>query len=220
MQRTAAFPDHIADARLPQAVGVVDHMAALDAAVDGLDPDPTPREPPIGRFLRARERPAPWRLGGHDDGHLVEREGQEAEVLEPPAAGGQRIRGRIGDPLVVGAAGLGVTQKENRERRIHAQHMFHGMTCLLAVIPARRLKRVLGALDAPFRPIMVQRGAAATGLGAATGGSTTGSGSFVGTTRAAASASVTLIRCANAWTARLGASPGARRVVRRSTNRT
>jgi hypothetical protein len=39
MQRTAAFHDSIANARLPQADRVVDHVAALDAAVDGRDAD-------------------------------------------------------------------------------------------------------------------------------------------------------------------------------------
>jgi hypothetical protein len=55
MQRTAHFHDHIADARLPQAAGVVDHAAALDTAVDRLDTHAATRDASIRGFLRARE---------------------------------------------------------------------------------------------------------------------------------------------------------------------
>ena len=165
MQRTADFPNHIAHARLPQAARVVDDAAALDAAVDVLDTDPAPRDPPIGRFLRARESPAPWLLRGHDDLDLVTREGQEAESLEPPAAGGQRVRVGIGNPLIVGAAGIGLTQKEDRERGIDQQHVFDRVVLFLAALTARVRSRILGARDAPFGPIVATRGEAATGRG-------------------------------------------------------
>jgi hypothetical protein len=60
----------------------VDDAAALDTAVNVLDADAAARDAPIGGFLRPRERPAPRLLGGHDDLDVVEREGQEAEILE------------------------------------------------------------------------------------------------------------------------------------------
>jgi hypothetical protein len=37
------------------------------------------------RFLRPRELPSSWLPGGHDDLHLIERERQAAQILEPPA---------------------------------------------------------------------------------------------------------------------------------------
>ena len=82
MPCTADFHEQIADARLPQAAGVVDDAAALDAAVDVLDAHATARYAPIRRFLRAREAPAPRFPRRHDDVDPVERKRQEAEILE------------------------------------------------------------------------------------------------------------------------------------------
>jgi hypothetical protein len=73
MQRTANFHYQIADARLPEAVGVVDDTTALDAAVDVLDTHTTAGDAPIGGFLRPCERPAPRLLRGHDDLDVAER---------------------------------------------------------------------------------------------------------------------------------------------------
>jgi hypothetical protein len=105
MQGTTDFHDHIAHARLLQTAGVTDDTAALDAAVDVLDADAAARDPPIGRFLRPREDSAPGLFRGHDDLDLVERERQEAEILEQPAARGQGIGRGIGNPFIVGTAG-------------------------------------------------------------------------------------------------------------------
>jgi hypothetical protein len=191
MQRTAHFHNQIVDSRLPEAARVLDDSAALHTAVDVLDADAAARNAPIGRFLCAREGPAPRLLGGHDDLDVVECEGQETEILEQSAARGQGIRRGLRDPLVVGATPVGVAQKEDREGGIDQQHIFHRMACFLATITACLLKRVLGARDAPFRPIVAKRGEAAAGLGAAAGDSAGGDGAAVGTTRAAASAAVT-----------------------------
>jgi len=220
MQRTANFHHQIADARLPEAVGVVHDTTALDAAVDVLDTHATARDAPIGGFLRPCESPAPRLLGGHDDLDVVKREGQEAEVLEQPAACRQGVRRGICNPFVVRAARIGVTQEEDRQGRIDQQHIFHGMAFFLATITARLLKRVLGALDPSFRPIMAERGERVAGVGAAVGGSTGGDGSSGGTTRAAASASATPIRWVNACKDLLGASPRVRSVACSTTSST
>ena len=220
MQRTADFHDQIADADLPEAIGVMDDAAALDATVDVLDPDPATGDAPIGPFLGAREGPTPWLLGGHDDLDVVECEGQEAEILEQPAPRGQGVRGGIGNALIVGAASVSVTEKEDRERRVDQQHVFQRVTLFLAAIIALLLSRILGALDAPFGPIVAKRGEGAAGVGATAGRRAGGTGSAVGTTRAAASASVTPIRWANACKDRLGVSPKARSVACSTPNRT
>ena len=104
MQRTADFHDQVADTRLPEAADVVDDAAALDAAVDVLDADASAGDAPIGGFLRAREGSASWLPGRHDDLDLVERERQEAQILEQPTPRGQGIRGGIRHPLIVGTA--------------------------------------------------------------------------------------------------------------------
>jgi hypothetical protein len=218
MQRAADFHHQISDARLPQAVRVVDDAAALDAAVDVLNADAAACNPSIGGFLRPREGSAPWLLGRHDDLDLIERERQEAQVLEQPAPRGQGIRRGIRNPLIVGAAGIGLTQEEDGERRVDEQYVFHRVVSFLAAITARLLKRILGAFDAPFGAIVAKRGEVATGAGAA--GRVDVAGSSVGATMAATSASATPRRCANACTDRVGASPSARSVVRSTTKRT
>jgi hypothetical protein len=82
MQRAADFHNQIADARLSEAAGLVDNTAALDATVDVLEAHAATRDASIGRFLAAREGSAAGLAGWHDDFNLVEREGQEAQILE------------------------------------------------------------------------------------------------------------------------------------------
>jgi hypothetical protein len=116
----------------------------------------------------------------------------------------------------VGAAGIGLTQKENREHGIDQQHVFDRVARFLAAITARLLSRILGALDAPFGPIVSKRGEAGAGAGGSAGVWSPG----VGGTMARASASVTPRRVANSWTDRAGASPSVHSVARRTTKRT
>ena len=77
------------------------------------------------------------------------------------------------------------------------------MAFFLAAITARLLSRILGALDAPFGPIVAKRGEAGAGAGGSAGVGSAG----VGGTMARASASVTPRRVANSCTDRAGASP-------------
>jgi hypothetical protein len=72
----------------------------------------------IGRSLRACEGYAPGLLLGHYDFDLVDHEDQKAEILEQPAACGQRTERGVGHPLVLCAARIGAAQQEDRERRI------------------------------------------------------------------------------------------------------
>jgi hypothetical protein len=120
----------------------------------------------------------------------------------------------------VGAASVGVTEQEDRERGVDQPHGFHRVTLFLAAITARWLSRILGALDAPFGPIVAKRGEAGAGAGAAADGSAGVEGPSVATTRAAASASATPRRCANSCTDRGGASPRARSGACSTTKRT
>jgi hypothetical protein len=110
MQRTANFHHQIADACLSEAADVVNDAATLDTAVDVLDPDPATCDAPIGRFLRAREGPAPRLLGGHDDLDPVQGKRQKAQVLEQPAPHRQGVRGGIGNAFIVGTARIGRTK--------------------------------------------------------------------------------------------------------------
>jgi hypothetical protein len=214
MQRTADFHNEVANACLPQTAGIVDDATALDTAVDVLDAYTATRDTPIGSFLGTREGKASRLPGRHDDLDLVERKRQEAQILEQPTARGQGVWGGIGNALIVGTAGIGLTQQENGQRGVDQQHVFDCVALFLAAITARLLSRILGALDAPFGPIVSKRGEASAG--AAPGGS-----DVVGDrTPAATLASATPMRWASSVTDRVGASPSARSVACSATNRT
>src|SRR5262249_40406001 len=131
--------------------------AALDAAGDVLDAHATAGDAPMRRFLPTREVPPPRLPGRHDDLHVVERERQEAQILEPSAARGQGIRGRLGHPLLMGAPRRGGPEKEDRQGRLDPPHVFARMACFLAAITARLLSRLLGTPDAPCGAIMANR---------------------------------------------------------------
>jgi hypothetical protein len=212
MQATTDFHDQITDTRLPQAAGVVNHATAFDAAVDVLNTHAAAGDASIHGFLGARQGSSSRFAGRHDGFHLVQGERQEAQILEQPAACGQGIRRGIGNPLIMSAPRIGRTQKEDGERRIDQQHIFHCVAFLLAAITARLLSRILGTLDAAFGAIVAKRGEAGDSPGV--------DGSLVGTTNAVASASATPRRVANTVTDRVGASPSVRSVARRTTKRT
>jgi hypothetical protein len=89
-----------------------------------------------------------------------------------------------------------------------------------AAIIARLLSRILGTPDAPCGAIVPQRGEAGAWAGVAAGESDTLGGSCTETPSAFASTSVTPRRFANSVTDRVGASPSARSVACRTTNRT
>jgi hypothetical protein len=220
MQGTADFHHTIANARLAEAAGVVDAATALDAAVDVLDAHAAAGDTPIRSFLRARERPATRLPSGRDDFDLVERKRQEAKILKQTTARGQGIGRGIHNPLIMGAAGIGMTQKEDCERCVNQQHVFHGVAFFLAARTARLFNRVLGALDAPFGAIVPKRGKVGTGVNATAGGVEAVGDTGVGPTTAATSASATLRRWANSFTDRAGASPSALSVACRTPNRT
>src|ERR671922_1427304 len=184
MQGTADFHEQIADARLPQAAGVVDDAAAFDAAVDVLDAHATACDAPIRRFLRTREAPAPRLPRRHDDVDPLERIGQEAEILEQAAACRQGVWGDLGHPLIVGAAGRGLTQEEDRQGRIDQQDVFDRVALFLAALTARLLNWILGGLDAPLGPVVPKRGEAGAEKGAAAGGPDVPGGSSLRATSA------------------------------------
>src|SRR5689334_1745099 len=118
----------------------------------------------------------------------------------------------------MGAAAVGVAQKEDEEERIDEQDIFHRVVFFLAAITIGLFSRVLGADDAPFRPVMGKRGAA---VAAALVGATAGaSSSPTGVTTAAASLTVTPSRWARAASERVGASPRVRSAASNTGRRT
>src|SRR5215468_10921482 len=84
MQGTAEFHYQITDPLLPQADPVLHDAAALDTTVNMLDPQPTLVQLLVRHVLLPRELLAAGLLGWHEDLHLGEREGQEAQILQQP----------------------------------------------------------------------------------------------------------------------------------------
>ena len=115
------------------------------------------------------------------------------------------------------APAIGVAEEKDEEQGIDEQNIFDGVVFFLATITVRLFSRVLGADDAPFRPVMGKRGAAS----AAAGTGATGAGSSAsGATIVAVLASAMPSRCARAVRERAGASPRVRSVASSTGKRT
>ena len=84
------------------------------------------------------------------------------------------------------AASGGVAEEEDDEQSIHSQDVFDRVIFFLAALTRGLFSRVLGADDAPFRPVVGTRGDAGATAGPATMG---GGSSASGVTTVAASAS-------------------------------
>src|SRR5215475_6012682 len=213
VQRTAEFHHQITDTLLPQAHAVFHDATPLDAAVDMLDTEPPLVERLVGQLLLQGQLPTAGLLRRHEDHHLRECEGQEAQILQQPTPSRKRVGGGLRDTQIMGTAAVGIAQKEDDKEGIDQQDIFHRVVCFLATITCFLFSSVLGADDAPFRPIMGKRGTI--------GGATTGAGSSAsGVTTAAASASVTPSCCARAVSERAGASPRVRSAASSTGRRT
>src|SRR4030095_14911481 len=142
-----------------------------------------------GQLLTARL------LRRHEALPLREGERQEAQILQQPLPSREWVGDSLSDAQIMDTAAVGVAQKEDDEERIDEQDIFDGVVLFLAAITHGLLRRVLGADDAPFGPVMGKRGeaSAAAGMGATGAGS-----SSSGTTTVAASASETPRRWARA----------------------
>src|SRR5262245_22370342 len=217
VQGTAACHHPIADARLPQAHPVFHNATPLDAAGDMLDPQPPLVERLVGQVLLQGQLPTAGLLRRHEDRHLREREGQEAQILQQPTPRREGVGSGLRDAQIMDTAAVGIAQKEDREQGIDEQDIFDGVVFFLPAITLLLFTRVLGADDAPFGPVMGKRGEAGTAAGMAT----TGAGSSSsGVTTDAAAASETPRRWARAERERAGASPRVRSAASNAGNRT
>ena len=115
------------------------------------------------------------------------------------------------------ATAIGVAQEEENKQGMDEQDRFDGGVFFLPAITLLLFNRVLGADDAPFRPVMGTRGDAGTPA-RTTGGDMPPS--FSGATPVAAAASETPSRCARALRERAGASPRGCRAASSTGRRT
>jgi len=119
----------------------------------------------VVQLLLHRELPAPGFLGRHENLHPRKGEAKKAQVLQQPTPRWQRIRRGVRDGLIVSATAIGLAEKEDRERGIDQQDIFHRLVFFLAAITIGLFSRVLGADDAPFGAVMGKRGDACPALG-------------------------------------------------------
>src|SRR2546429_4980432 len=130
-----------------------------------LDPQPPLVERLVHPLLLQGQLLTAWLLRRHEDLHLRERERQEAQILQQPTPSREWVGGGLSNAQIMDTAAVGVAQKEDDEESIDEQDIFHGMVFFLAAITRRLFSRVLGADDAPFRPVMGKRGAAGAAAG-------------------------------------------------------
>src|SRR5215813_3232050 len=217
VQGTAEFHHQVTDTLLPQADAVFDDATAFHAAVDMLDPQPSLVERLVGELLLQGQLCTAGLLGRHEDRHLREGEGQEAQILQQPTPGWERVGGGLCNAQIMSAAAVRVAQKEDREEGIDQQDIFHRLISFLAAITRFLCSRVLGADDPSLRPVMGKRGESSAATGPTTSGAAVSSS---GATPVAASASETPRRWARAARERAGASPRVRRAVSSTGRRT
>jgi len=86
--------------------------------------------------------------------HLRERAGQEAQSLQHPPPGRERVGGGRSDTQSMAPAAVGVAQKEDDAQGLDAPDLFDGVVLFLAAITRGLLRRGLGADDAPFGAVM------------------------------------------------------------------
>ena len=216
VQGTTELHHQVTDTLLPQAHPVFHNATPLDAAVDMLDTEPPLVERLVGQVLLQGQLPTAGLLRRHEDRHLREREGQEAQILQQPTASRERVGSGLRNAQIMGTAAIRVAQKEDREEGIDEQDILDGVVFFLAAITLALFSRVLGADDAPLGAVMGKRGAA----GAAVGTATTGADSSSSGVITVAAAFETPRRWARAVSERAGASPRARSAARSAGNRT
>src|SRR5947209_3551128 len=111
----------------------------------------------------------------------------------------------------------GFAEEQDEEQRIDQQDVLYRVVLFLAAVTLGLFSRVLGADDAPFRPVMRKKGAACPATGAqaepdAGAGASSGAATSV--------PSETPSRCARAVRERAGASPRARSAASNAGSRT
>jgi hypothetical protein len=99
-----------------------------------LDPQSTLVERLVRPVLLPRAFLAAWLLRRHEDLHLREREGQEAQILQSLAPGREWVGCGLRDAQVMHTAAMGRTQKQDGEEGIDQQDIFHRVVFFLAAI--------------------------------------------------------------------------------------
>jgi hypothetical protein len=143
VQGTTEFHHEITDALLPHTDPVFHNATALDTAVDMLDPQPTLVEHLVRALLLQGQLLTAWPLRRHEDLHFRERERQEAQILQQPTPGRERVGSGFRNAQIMGTAAIGIAQKEDEEESIDEQDIFDGVVSFLAAITLQRHLKML-----------------------------------------------------------------------------
>lgn len=158
MQGTTHFHYKVTHSLSCETDGFFDHAAALDAAVDMLDAHSTLRNQTIGSFLLGREFFSTRFPGRCDRLYSIECESLKAKVLQQLTSGWQRVRGAVGNLFIVSLSLNRVAHKEDGERGIDQEHVFHRVFLFLSAVIELLIIRVLGARDGSLGAIVTKRG--------------------------------------------------------------
>src|SRR5271165_3958259 len=109
-------------------------------------------------------------------------------------------------------------EEKDDQRRVDQKDIFYRVILFLATVTFRLFSSVLGADDAPFRPVMGKRAESGPATGAADGGATGGGSS--GDAATTVTASGTPSRRASAVRQRVGASPRSHSAASNAGSRT
>jgi hypothetical protein len=107
---------------------VAENTASFHATVNVLDPNPATRNIAIRLFLHLTQLLTAGFFLRLDDVDVVQFETLKAEILQQLAVLRQRIRGSIGDALIVKRTGHSSTQKNDAERSIYKQEVLDTLT--------------------------------------------------------------------------------------------
>ena len=158
MQGTAHFHYKVAHSIFCEANGFFDHAAPFDAAVDVLNAHSTLRNQTVGSLLLRREVYSTRFFRGHDGLYPIEGESLKAQILQKLTAGWQRVRGAVGNRLVMPLSLNRVAQKDDGEHVIDQEYVLDGVFLFLAAVIELLIIRVLGARDGSFGAIVTKRG--------------------------------------------------------------
>ncbi len=201
MERTRHFPYEVSETTAVKTKTVLDDAKALHAAHRGFHSYPASGVGLIRCLLLDAQVATTRLLEGRHHLNASTREGQQATVLEQAAALREVVIGEVRDALVCETALVRTAEVEHAQERIHEEEGFDRVEALVAAVVALLMFLVERARDGPLSAIVGNRG---------------GGRSSVACSWASACGSKRFISSA---TLRAGASPHARRALRRAASR-
>lgn len=158
MEGTAQLHHEIPDTIFEQPDDLLYNPASFDTAHYVLDAHSPLRELTVEGFLLCTELSPTGLFDGHDGLYSLEVKGKESQVLQKRASYGKRIRGGIGNRLIVHLTLNRIAQKQHPQTLICEEHIFHRVALFLTAVVEFLFILVLGTEDSPLGSVMTKRG--------------------------------------------------------------